>query len=333
LLTTDDRDQALELARQCEQLNRQRRDLCDAIEAEARALVEADGDQRSSFLLLAQSHWHHGVIGIVAARLVEHFGLPVALLASEGDGRLRASVRAPRGFAVDAALQACSDLLERHGGHPAAGGFTVRTDQLTALHERLNQLAEDWLVQQGGLRLVEPEALVRLEELTPKFWKQLQRLEPFGSGHPTPLFWSSRCLISQQRLLRGGHLQLSLRQGETVIKAMAWRWGSSELVANEVDVAFQLRMNRWNGTEQLQLELAALRPSSGDALLLERRNRQYWVSREGEAVVIRNAAGQELRGRPDRGAGGTMNSDHPSGDHPYVQALLQDAAMAMGLAA
>ena len=333
LLTTDDRDQALELARQCEQLNRQRRDLCDAIEAEARALVEADGDQRSSFLLLAQSHWHHGVIGIVAARLVEHFGLPVALLASEGDGRLRASVRAPRGFAVDAALQACNDLLERHGGHPAAGGFTVRTDQLTALHERLNQLAEDWLVQQGGLRLVEPEALVRLEDLTPKFWNQLQRLEPFGSGHPTPLFWSSRCLISQQRLLRGGHLQLSLRQGETVIKAMAWRWGSSELVANEVDVAFQLRMNRWNGTEQLQLELAALRPSSGDSLLLERRNRQYWVSREGEAVVIRNAAGQELRGRPDRAAGGTMNSDHPSGDHPYVQALLQDAAMAMGLAA
>ena len=58
--------------------------LCDAIEAEARALVEADGEQRSPFLLLAQSHWHHGVIGIVAARLVEHFGLPVALLAALG---------------------------------------------------------------------------------------------------------------------------------------------------------------------------------------------------------------------------------------------------------
>jgi single-stranded-DNA-specific exonuclease len=156
LLTTNDQDQALELARQCEQLNRQRRDLCDAIEAEARALVEADGEQRSPFLLLAQSHWHHGVIGIVAARLVDHFGLPVALLASEGDGRMRASVRAPRGFAVDAALQACSDLLERHGGHPAAGGFTVRTEQLTQLHERLNARAEEWLHQQGGLRLIEP---------------------------------------------------------------------------------------------------------------------------------------------------------------------------------
>ena len=333
LLTTNDQDQALELARQCEQLNRQRRDLCDAIEAEARALVDADGEQRSPFLLLAQSHWHHGVIGIVAARLVDHFGLPVALLASEGDGRLRASVRAPKGFAVDAALQSCSDLLERHGGHPAAGGFTVRAEQLTQLHERLNARAEAWLQLQGGLRLVEPEALVRLEELTPAFWKQLQRLEPFGVGHPTPLFWSSRCRISQQRLLRGGHLQLNLQQGNALMRAIAWRWGDNDSLPKEVDVAFQLRLNRWNGTEQLQLDVAALRASSGDTLLLERSNRRYWVSRDGEALVIRNAAGDELRGLPNPSAVGGISSDHPKGDHPYLQALLQDAAMAMGLAA
>ena len=333
LLTTNDHDEALELARQCEQLNRQRRDLCDAIEAEARALVEADGEQRSPFLLLAQSHWHHGVIGIVAARLVDHYGLPVALLAAEGEGRLRASVRGPRGFAVDTALQACSDLLERHGGHPAAGGFTVRAEHITALNERLNERALSWLEEQAGLRLVEPEALVRLEELTPNFWRALQRLEPFGSGHPAPLFWSSRCLISQQRLLRGGHLQLTLRQGEATMRAIAWRWGDNETLPKEVDVAFHLRLNRWNGTEQLQLDLAALRASSGDRVLLERSNRHYWISRDGDALVIRNAAGDELRGRPNQGAAGAFRSDHPNGDHPYVQALLQDAAMAMGLAA
>jgi single-stranded-DNA-specific exonuclease len=330
LLTTDDAELALELARQCEQLNRQRRELCDAIEAEARALVDADGEQRSPFLLLAQSHWHHGVIGIVAARLMDHFGLPVALLASEGDGRLRASVRAPRGFAVDAALQACSDLLERHGGHPAAGGFTVRAEQLTAVHERLNDRARAWLQEQGGLRLVEPEALVRLDELTPAFWRQLQRLEPFGIGHAAPLFWSSRCRISQQRLLRGGHLQLTLSQGEATARAIAWRWAGPETLPPEVDVAFQLRLNRWNGEERLQLELTAVRPSSGDTLLLQRRNRQYWVHRDGQELVIRNAAGEELRG--EAGSEG-ISSEHPHGQHPYVRALLQDAAMAMGLAA
>ena len=128
-------------------------------------------------------------------------------------------------------------------------------------------------------------------------------------------------------------VQLTLRQGDAAMRAIAWRWGSEDNLPQEVDVAFQLRLNRWNGTEQLQLELAALRASSGDGLLLERCNRHYWVSRDGDALVIRNAAGEELRGQPDRAGGCRVSSDHPSGSHPYVQALLQDAAMAMGLAA
>ena len=80
------------------------------------------------FLLLAQGHWHHGVIGIVAARLMERYQRPAALLAADGEGMMRASVRAPEGFAVDQALQACADHLDRFGGHPAAGGFTVKAN-------------------------------------------------------------------------------------------------------------------------------------------------------------------------------------------------------------
>ena len=333
LLTTTDAEQALELARQCEALNRQRRELCDAIEAEARALVEADGQQRSPFLLLAQSHWHHGVIGIVAARLVEHFGLPVALLASEGDGRLRASVRAPKGFAVDAALQHCSALLERHGGHPAAGGFTVQAERLAALHTELNALAEQWLQQRGSQALLEPEALVSLAELTPAFWQQLQRLEPFGIGHATPLFWSSRCRVVQQRELRGGHLQLTLEQADATARAIAWRWqGSSQLPA-EIDVAFHLRLNRWQGREQLQLELRGLRASTSATVVLQRQQRQYWARRDGELLVIRNAAGEELTAHPDSQRTPATPDDDPRNQHPYVRSLFQEAAMAMGLAA
>ena len=333
LLTTTDAEQALELARQCEALNRQRRELCDAIEAEARALVEADGQQRSPFLLLAQSHWHHGVIGIVAARLVEHFGLPVALLASEGDGRLRASVRAPKGFAVDAALQHCTELLERHGGHPAAGGFTVRAERLAELHHALNGLAEQWLQQRGSQALLEPEALVNMAELTPAFWQQLQRLEPFGIGHATPLFWSSRCRVVQQRELRGGHLQLTLEQDSATARAIAWRWQGGSSLPTEIDVAFHLRLNRWQGREQLQLELRGLRASTSDTVVLQRQQRQYWVRRDGELLVIRNAEGEELSARPGFEAATDNPDDDPRSQHPYVRSLFQEAAMAMGLSA
>ncbi len=332
LLTTGDRERALELARQCEALNRQRRELCEAIEAEAVALVLADGDQRSPFLLLAQNHWHHGVIGIVAARLVECFGLPVALLASEGNGRLRASVRAPRGFAVDRALAHCGPLLERHGGHPAAGGFTVRAERLAEVHAALNQLAGQWLQQRGSAAAVEPEALLPFERIDRDFWRQLQRLEPCGSGHPAPVFWSADCRVLQQRDLRGGHLQLSLAQGEHRLRAVAWRWRGSTSLPPRLDVAYRLRLNRWQGEERLQLELVGLRPSGGAAVRLQRRDRTYWCCRQGEELVIRNAAGEELRGRPS-GADGGLEADHPRGDHPYLRSLLQEAALALGLAA
>ena len=342
LLTTDDEDRALELARQCEALNRQRRELCDAIEAEALALLDADGDQRSPFLLLAQNHWHHGVIGIVAARLVERFGQPVALLAGEGNGRLRASVRAPRGFAVDQALSACGHHLERFGGHPAAGGFTVLAEKLAALHDDLNQLTAPWLVQQGGGVAVEPEALLPLERIDLSFWQQLQRLEPFGSGHNAPIFWSRNCRVLEQTCLRGGHLQLQLGQGKARVRAMGWRWQGCADLPEQVDVAYKLVLDRWQERSRLQLDLVGLRPAgrADQAVVLQRRQRTYWCSLDGEALIVRNAAGQELR-QPIAAMTQPLTNNHQGADgsaeakphHPYVQDLLNEAALALGLAA
>jgi single-stranded-DNA-specific exonuclease len=357
LLTTEDEEFALERAQDCEALNRQRRELCQAIEAEALALIEADGTHSSPFLLLAQGHWHHGVIGIVAARLMERYGLPVALLAGEGNGLLRASVRAPRGFAVDAALAACSGLLERYGGHPAAGGFTVKAERVSALHGQLNQLAEHWIERQAGSPAVEPEVLLPLERIDYQFWQALQRLEPFGIGNPQPLFWSSGCLVSSQKLLRGGHLQVQLRQGDTELRGIAWRWAGDAKLPAVVDVAYRLRLDNWQGKQRLQLELQALRGSALGAdgngvVVLQRRNRRYWCHRQGEMLVIRNSDGAEIR-RPAPKASADISSNNSNSatsnsttskpaatgeaddamDHPYVRALLHEAAMALGLAA
>jgi single-stranded-DNA-specific exonuclease len=320
LLTTGDGQRALELARECETLNRQRRELCEAIEAEALALLEADGEQRPAFVLLAQNHWHHGVIGIVAARLVERLHRPCALLAGEGNGRLRASVRAPRGFAVDQALQSCAHLLERFGGHPAAGGFSVRAQHLAELQEQLEQLAQGWLSGQGGGQPVEPEALLSLAAVDRAFLRQQQRLEPFGIGHPQPVYWSAGCEVVQKKLLRGGHLQLELEQQGERRQAIGWRWsGDPAQLPRCVDVAYRLQRNVWQGRERLQLELLGLRAGAGDGdeVVLERQRRLYWCRRQGGGLVVRNAAGEELH-----------SDSRP--DHPYLRALLQDAAMALG---
>ena len=330
LLTTADADRALELAERCEQLNRQRRELCDGIEAEANALVEADGDQRPAFLLLAQNHWHHGVIGIVAARLVERWGLPVALLAGEGNGRLRSSVRAPEGFAVDAALQACADLLERFGGHPAAGGFTVQATEVAALHERLNGLANDWLAGREHALVVRPEALLPLEQIDRDFLQQLRRLEPFGAANPSPLFWARHCKVKRQRLLRGGHLLLELAVPTGSLSAIAWRWSGPEPSSPTLDLAFRLKEDHWQGQPRLQLELEALRPALHERVTLWRRQRCYQCERQGDALVIRNPEGRELRCQWPQTPGD--NSD-PVQSHPDTAELVQHAALALGFVA
>lgn len=332
LLTTSDPHRAHELARHCDALNRERRDLCQALEAEAMALLDADGPQRPSFVLLAQSHWHHGVIGIVAARLVERLGRPVALLGGDGQGRLRASVRAPRGFAVDQALAACASLLERHGGHAAAGGFTVAAKNLGPLQERLEELALAWLQTHPEGAMVEPEALLRLERIDAAFWQALQRLGPFGVGHPMPLFWSVGCAVERQKILRGGHLQLLLRQEDTRLEAMAWRWEGGQPLPPKVDVAYRLRQDGWQGRQRLLLDLVAIRPShQGEGgVVLMRGDRPYQCALRGQGLVIRNAEGREVCSSLTwEGSQARPQSDDA---HPYVRKLLQEAVMALGLA-
>jgi single-stranded-DNA-specific exonuclease len=332
LLTTPDRDRALELARRCDALNRERRDLCQALEAEALALLEADGPRCPAFVVLAQSHWHHGVIGIVAARLVERLGRPVALLGGEGNGRLRASVRAPRGFAVDQALTACASLLERFGGHAAAGGFTVDAVNLARLQERLEALAEVWLQAMPGGAMVEPEAHLRLERIDRDFWQALQRLGPFGVAHPMPLFWSVGCQVEQQKLLRGGHLQLTLSQGSARVQAMAWRWEGAQTLPAKVDVAYRLRQDSWQGQQRLLADMVAIRPShqGEQVVVLLRGDRHYRCALRETALVISNAAGEELCSSLTWE--GSQARPQIEGQHPYVRSLFQDAVMALGLA-
>ena len=330
LLTAVEPATAMALARRCDDFNRQRRDLCDAIEAEAVALVEADAsDQLPSFLLLAQSHWHHGVIGIVAARLVERYHRPAALLAGDGDGLMRASVRSPRGFAVDQALNHCASLLERFGGHPAAGGFTVRAENVHALHEQLCVQADSWLEQQGQGLPIQPDALLRLDEVNWDLWKALQSLAPFGVGHEVPLFWSRDCSVEEQRELKGGHLALRLRQGETERRAIAWRWDFSTHVPEQCDVAYRISVNRWQGEQRLQLEMKAIRLHS-DSVMLQRGLRNYVAKQTSTSgFTLTNCDGRSLQAKIDEN--NLLFSNDELAKDARVNQLLEEAVLGLGL--
>jgi single-stranded-DNA-specific exonuclease len=271
LLTTDDPGIALERAMQCEQTNRERQQLCSQIEQAAIAWVEqSDIDLlQTRVLVIVQPDWHHGVIGIVASRLVERYGVPVFIGTYEDGDRVRGSARGIPEFDVFAALQFCADLLDKFGGHRAAGGFSFAADQLENLRSRLSQFACQQLEPDHLKPLVTVDAEASLQQIDSDLYHQIDQLQPWGIGNPEPVFYSMQVRVSEQKPIGkdGLHLKLTLAQFDPAqpsqpqisFKAMAWRWGEYYPLPETLDVAYRLRENTWNDQTNLELELVGVR--------------------------------------------------------------------------
>lgn len=269
LLTTDDPDLARVRAEECEATNQERQALCQRIEEEAIALCETGplDPQTTRVLLLLKADWHHGVIGIVASRLVERYGLPVFIATYENESYIRGSARGIPEFDVFEALEFCKDLLVKHGGHKAAGGFSLEISQFETFQQRLQTFALQTLEPEQLKPLVQLDAELPLGAIAPKLYAQIDSLNPWGIGNPEPLFWSSHVQVLEQRLVGKGHIKLKLgcvdEQGEWAsLGAIAWRWASYFPLPDYLDVAYRLRQNTWKERTSIELELAGARLSA-----------------------------------------------------------------------
>jgi single-stranded-DNA-specific exonuclease len=273
LLTTDDPEIAQTRALECESTNQERQHLCREIEQAAITLIESNTDGtldplQQRVLVVVAPNWHHGVIGIVASRLVERYGVPVFIGTYEDEDQtcIRGSARSIPEFDVFDALQYCSDLLERFGGHRAAGGFTLQAAHLDDLRVRLSEFAHTCLQLEHLKPLVEIDVQVPFAELDWDLYQQMDRLQPCGIGNPEPIFWTPQVHVLDQRIVGQNHLKLVLSQpasdptaSSTSFTAMAWRWADYFPLPQRVDVAYRLRENTWNGETALELELVGIR--------------------------------------------------------------------------
>jgi single-stranded-DNA-specific exonuclease len=278
LLTTDDVGVALERAMQCEQINSSRQELCQTIEQEAIAWCEqqrAIGTvdlERDRVLVVVQPGWHHGVIGIVASRLVERYGVPVFIGTYEDEDLkvIRGSARGIPEFDVFGALQSCHDLMEKFGGHRAAGGFSFLANRLRQVTARLSHYANQTLTVDLLRPLVTIDVQAQLSDIDQALFDQIDHLHPCGIENPDPVFWTPDVrVIEQQTVGRNrDHLKLVLGggKGEPTIKAIAWRWGEYYPLPNRLDVAYKLKQNEWQGTTTVELELVGVRLAAGATL-------------------------------------------------------------------
>ena len=270
LLTTDDPGLALERAMQCEQINSKRQQLCAEIEHEAVSLIEENNSehtllqwQENRVLVIVQSNWHHGVIGIVASRLVERYGVPVFIGTYEDEEKehIRGSARGIPEFNVFDALEYCKDILGKFGGHKAAGGFSLPGENLTAFGEKLKEFSHQCLQPEHIKPLVTIDAQADFKKLTHHFYEQIESLQPWGIGNPSPVFWTSQVQILEQKKVGKNHLQLTILQNSDSpkMKAIAWRWGEYYPLPKFVDIAYKVIENNWNGNSNIELEILGVR--------------------------------------------------------------------------
>ncbi|MEG3895113.1 MULTISPECIES: single-stranded-DNA-specific exonuclease RecJ [unclassified Microcoleus] len=362
LLTADDRELALKNAMQCEQINQRRQELCQEIEREAIAWCEKSAIdlQQERVLVVVQPGWHHGVIGIVASRLVERYGVPVFIGTFEdeaGDGAtahkiVRGSARGIPEFNVFDGLNFCADLLTKFGGHKAAGGFSMPADNLEQFRNQLSIFANQCLQPEHLKPLVSVDVRADLGEINLDLYRQIDALEPCGIENKAPVFWTPNVCITEQKIVgKGGHVKLTATQDGNVsasVKAIAWRWGEYFPLPRRVDIAYRLRENSFNGKTSVELELlgvrlpasaASSRPPVFGKVEFDYCDRAYSCSLSPagsiEELRIRNSQGQVLAVAPGQNIGllGNSRKDAREVDVslPFFENLIQTAKHALGI--
>lgn len=265
LLRANNVDAARKLAGELDRLNTERRRVEEKMLEEAVEAVESEA--LGCAIVLASPDWHEGVKGIVASRLVERYFRPT-VLCSMKDGKYVGSARSVPGLNLFAALERCSDLLDRWGGHRGAAGLTVAEKNWQAFREKFAQVVEETIEEGGFIERLNVDLELSPEDVSDRFTKELELLAPFGRGNPTPVFSLRNIYADDYRELSGGrHLRFLAQAGSMTAEAVAFRVDKESILAGResmLDLALQLGHNHFRGRVNLQLKVvdarSAVRP-------------------------------------------------------------------------
>lgn len=259
LLTTSDPSRARELAKKLDGYNRDRRILTDEGVEQALAQIRNrwNGAPPPGVIMVGKKGWRPGVLGLIASKLVDTYGKP-AIAVSIGLETSRASARSVAGFDIVSAIEARSDLLLHFGGHAQAAGFGARTENLRELFAHFAAVSDDAFAGAG-------ETTVALDmRASPSFVESnlydfTRRMMPYGAGCPQPKFASSEPIeVVESRTVGAGgrHLKLRLREGKKFWDAIAFGLGAragEAPVGGEIEIAYSMEPNVWNGRVTMQL--------------------------------------------------------------------------------
>ncbi|HCH34561.1 TPA: single-stranded-DNA-specific exonuclease RecJ [Candidatus Saccharibacteria bacterium] len=269
MLRAPDEVTALEKAELLDEMNRARRAEQDAIYKEA--MIQAEVFADDPVLVLSAPGWNHGIIGIVAAKILEKYKKPTYILQEMGDDA-KGSARSYGDFSAADAIRASDDIITKGGGHTFAAGVTLPTANITAFRRRVNEFYRSKnLHNQQALLLPRADTSVSIDAVSEQLVELLASLEPFGSGNPQPVLHTDNVLVLSQRRMGadGQHVKLELQQNATSLQMLAFNAPQHFFVSpgEYVSVWYQPDINEWNGRTSVEGRLLHLESTPS-----ERRN-------------------------------------------------------------
>ena len=256
-------DEALRYAELLHSDNTDRKEADSSITEEALAMIGANEDwinRRSTVVF--QPHWHKGVVGIVASRLIEHYFRPTIVLTKSGD-YVAGSARSVPGFNLYEAIHACKDHLLGYGGHFAAAGMTLELEKVDAFRNKFEEVVSSLIPPELLIPELCIDAEIRLSDIRKPFYDIICQMEPFGPGNLRPCFISRGVTdTGYSRILKEQHLRLSIRQDNTIITGIGFGMADKLplfQLKRPVDIVYKIEENEWNGVKSLQLKVIDVR--------------------------------------------------------------------------
>jgi single-stranded-DNA-specific exonuclease len=261
IFVEEDEKRALALVEQVLQNNEERKDLQNL--AMDRAFEQAALQKGNPFVWVYSTDFHRGVIGLVATRLVQDLGIPAFVGSVDDSGIIHGSGRAPDGYHLLDAFEACSKVLTRSGGHAQAAGFELRLSDAEEFGSLLKNIYSSNSGAKDRTKLYDVE--VKLEEINVNAMSWMEYLEPFGQGFETPVMKISELEIKSFKTLKGGHLKMELAHPNSQYRMAALYFSPPPGLADRlkigqiVDVLTEAQWNYFAGRRSLQLILQGLR--------------------------------------------------------------------------
>lgn len=270
LLITDNLEEAKGIALYLDGVNQERQKIEAKIRNEARdkILNEMDPEKEMVFVM-ASREWHQGVVGIVASKIADEFYRPCVMISLMEDGRGKGSARSIPGFNLYEGLEACSDLLEKFGGHKYAAGLTIKESNIPLLRDRLSDIVAERVKKEDFTPRLVMDAEIDPEDINFSLLKEMALLPPYGVSNPEPVIVSRGLRLTESRLVGKDHLKVKLRRGKAfwdgIGFSMATAYNSIVKSDREIDVAYTPELNLWQGTYRIQLKLKDMRESESGA--------------------------------------------------------------------